>query len=31
MDVVHTSNSDATMAVARVVHQDTDPERAKIR
>ena len=29
-DVVHTSNkNDATMAVAGVIYQDTDPERAE--
>ena len=31
VDVVHTSNKDdATIAVARVVHQDTDPELGEV-
>ena len=31
MDVVHTSNKDdATIAVAGVVHQDTDPELGEV-
>ena len=31
VDVVHTSNKDdATIAVARVLHQDTEPELEKV-
>ena len=31
MDVVHTSNTeDVTIAAARVIYQDTDPELGKV-
>ena len=30
VDVVHTSNKDATIAVAGVIYQDTDPELGEV-